>query len=354
MGGLKKILPPWLKQLILTLIELPGRIFSPFFSKSKLLASLYYTFLNRKFSREHKAVLSGRVAYHQKLKHIGQSAILLRRNVHRLEKGLIMEPRRDTFAEGFIGETVKYYKLAVQSGDLSKEECKWFTDVLKEYFSVVKETNSILKARKVFDGCIIESTENESDKYIPYSYDSLLPTDISFEALNKLFLKRRSVRWYQDKPVPMELVRKAIDIATLAPSACNRQPYSFYASSSREKAFAMASIAGGTVGFSQNLPCVITIVGDLSAYPNERDRHLIYIDGSLVSMQLMLSLETLGLATCPINWPDIESAEKKMQNLLDLKDYERPVMLLAVGYAKDKGGIPYSQKKNASVLLKQI
>ena len=96
------------------------------------------------------------------------------------------------------------------------------------------------------------------------------------------------------------------------------------------------------------------MVGDLSAYPGERDRHLIYIDGSLAAMQLMLAFETLGLSTCSINWPDVEAAEQKLEKLLDLKPYERPIMLLSVGYAQDKGGIPYSQKKDAQVLIKKV
>ena len=97
----------------------------------------------------------------------------------------------------------------------------------------------------------------------------------------------------------------------------------------------------------EGIPCTMAIIGDLSAYPRERDRHLIYVDGSLAAMQLMLAFETLGLSTCPINWPDIESAEKKIANLLKLKVYERPIMLLSVGYAQDQGGIAFSQKKKA-------
>ena len=116
----------------------------------------------------------------------------------------------------------------------------------------------------------------------------------------------------------------------------------------------MALCAGGTPGWAKGIPCTIAIIGDLSAYPRERDRHLIYVDGSLASMQLMLALETLGLSTCPINWPDIEREEKKMATLLKLKPYERPVMLLSVGYALNQGGIAYSQKKNANTLIKQV
>jgi len=65
----------------------------------------------------------------------------------------------------------------------------------------------------------------------------------------------------------------------------------------------------------------------------------------------MLALETLGLSSCPINWPDIESRERKIAKRLGLGAHERVVMLIATGYAMAEGGVPFSQKKCAELLL---
>ena len=110
----------------------------------------------------------------------------------------------------------------------------------------------------------------------------------------------------------------------------------------------------GTKGFSQNVPCTIVVSADLACYPTERDRHLIYIDSALASMQLMLALETLGLSSCPINWPDIEPLERKMSKYLNLPLSIRPVMLMAVGYALEDGKIPFSQKKSPTQLIHKV
>jgi nitroreductase len=150
------------------------------------------------------------------------------------------------------------------------------------------------------------------------------------------------------------LVRQAANIASFAPSACNRQPYRFLFCNETEKTVAIAKCAGGTSGFAENLPAIIAIVGNLAAYPYGRDRHLIYIDGSLAAMQLMLALETLGLSSCSINWPEVDSSERKIRKLIKLEDYERVVMLLAIGYADEAGGIPYSQKKQNNSILEDI
>ncbi|HFU1700020.1 TPA: nitroreductase family protein, partial [Klebsiella quasipneumoniae] len=179
--------------------------------------------------------------------------------------------------------------------------------------------------------------------------------NISYEELKKLFLQRRSVRWFdQTKTVDAQSLMDAIELASLAPSACNRQPFKFYFTVDQTKAREIAKIPMGTAGFADNIVALIVIVGDLSYYPYERDRHVIYIDASLAAMQLMLALETLGLSSCPVNWPDIESFEVKMEKKLGLTKNLRPIILLPVGYADPTGLIPSSSKKSSSELAVQI
>jgi nitroreductase len=67
-------------------------------------------------------------------------------------------------------------------------------------------------------------------------------------------------------------------------------------------------------------------------------------------MGFMYALETLGLASSAINWPDFEPLEAKMARTLALTPSERVVMLIAVGYADPEGIIPFSQKKSLDVL----
>lgn len=348
----KKLLPESVKILILKIKSSPGNVLFPAFKSSKLSSSLWYFIFSRKFGREHNAVLEGRAAYKRNLKLVGTSSVLLRRNIHRLEKGLIMKPRRSVFAEKFIEETVDTYAIAIQKGTLDKYEEKWITDVLVKYFEVVQDTRIINSARKKFS-CFFEHKDSDV-KFIPYQYKELPETAITYSDFNTLCTRRRSVRWYKQAEVPIELINRAVETASLAPSACNRQPYFFYVSQNKSIAVEIAKCAGGTPGWAENIPRIIVVIGDLSAYQNEKDRHLIYIDSSLAAMQLMLSFETLGLSTCCINWPDVESSERKLQNILKLESYKRPIMLISVGYAEGEGGIAYSQKKKPDELVKEI
>ena len=69
-------------------------------------------------------------------------------------------------------------------------------------------------------------------------------------------------------------------------------------------------------------------------------------------MSLILALETLGLSSCCINWPDIEKQELAAEKALKLEPDERIVMFVAVGYADPKGLIPYSEKRTPKELCR--
>jgi len=327
----------------------------PLFARSGFLASFYFTFINRSFYREHLSVLKGRLNYAKSLTTIDRSSALLRRNTHRLEKGLIMRPRRATFAKAYIGETVDCYERCLLSGKVDPEEMRWARDVITEYFRVVSDSEPAIKRHRE-KYLLLKSSEEPDNNIVeakPYQHRELPSLSVDYQSLLMLFKRRRSVRWYQCKAVPRNLIEQAVNAATLAPSACNRQPYRFVFFDKPGEVAEVANLAMGTAGFNKQLPSLFVVVGDLSCYPKGRDRHVIYIDGSLAAMQLMLALESLGLSSCPINWPDIESRERKMARHLNLGRHERVILLIAAGYAREDGGVPFSQKKTAADLLEE-
>lgn len=318
--------------------------------RSARVSSFYYFLFSREFDLEHQAVLAGKRAVSTAADG-NKRTYILRRSVHRLEKGLVMQPRRKVFAEDYISTTVDEFVTLTRDGLLTTDESKWVVDVLNGYFSVVDLTPTIGAARQRFFGFV---TANQDTSSVPYAAKRKTPASVTYEEFDALTRRRSSVRWYQDRQVPDELIRQAIDTACNAPSACNRQPYSFHVSTSREVAVALAKCTGGTAGFADNVQRVIAVTGNLAAYVHERDRHIIYIDASLATMQLLLALETLGLSSCVINWPDVSLHERRIRELLKLAVHERVIMLVAVGYADPEGGVPYSQKNRSDWAMKLV
>ena len=313
------------------------------------LSGVYYL-LNRRYTAQQKAGIAGRHAFYHRLEISNARSGFLRRHIHRLEKGLLMRPRKAIFALDYIDETVEVFAQCLQSNSLSKAESDWAVSVLSEYFSVVDEHPVIMDPSIRFDA-LCQQYELIKSEAIPYAAHARPSASITSNELSVLYERRRSVRYFANKPVPIELLRQAIQMAGSAPSACNRQSFKFISFNTPTDAQRIGAIAAGTAGFAQQFQSLLVLVGDLSAYPFEKDRHVIYIDGALASMQLLLALETLGLGACPINWADEPVAEANMQAELNLPSYQRVLMLIAVGYADDDGMIAYSAKRPVSELL---
>ena len=342
-----------LRRLIRDLIDRLDRRLLPFAASGGLIASGYYLLCSRQFRRAHRAVLAGRLAYYRNLAAPLGSSPLLRRNVHRLEKGLVMRPRNPVFAEDYIEETVDELVRLRAVGRLEQREEKWAMDVLADYFAAVTDTPAIARARESFTARAPAESGDGTIRSVPRPRSASAPAPVTIDAFMALCQQRRSVRWFEQRPVPREAVLQALDAAAQAPSACNRQPFLFRYFGDAGDAQRIAGLAMGTTGYAENIPALVVVLADLSCYPEERDRHVAYIDAALASMQFMLALETLGLSSCPINWPDIEVRERRMARELELPWHVRPAMLIALGYPDPAGGIPHSAKKPAGMMLRE-
>lgn len=324
-----------------------GKILPKYFVMNRFLAATYYLLFSGKFKREQYAVLKGKVKYLNEMKEKKSNIYTLIRNIHRIEKGLLMRPRRPVFALEFITETVDAF-VSIWSPELMKSDpqYKWFFDVLQEYFHTSGE-NPIVDKQKIRFLEKVGSIELNGiiSKSIPYSRVEENKPQISFEEFYKLTRYRRSVRWFLEKRVPHDLVDKAILAASQSPTACNRQPFEYRIVDEPELLNKVANLPMGVKGYVEGIPMMVVVIGNLDAYFDERDRHLIYIDASLANMAFMFALETLGLGSCPINWPDIEKLEIRMDKVLKLRNHQRTIMCIAVGYPDPDGKVAYSEKR---------
>ncbi len=336
-----------------------NNVLSKYFVATPFLSKIYYLFFSRKFNREQHSVLKGKVLHLKELKVEKANIYTLIRNTHRIEKGLLMRPRRDVFALKYIEETIDAFINIWDEKKIEKDkQFKWFFDVLNEYFQTSGEHSLINELALRFNDKVLtyklhtENIKNEQQKFIPYSRKEQDLPNISYEDFYKLTRYRRSVRWFKNKKVPHELVDKAILAAIQSPTACNRQPFEYRVIDDPQLLKTVANIPGGVRGYVEGIPMLVVAIGNLNAYFDERDRHVIYIDASLANMTFMLALETLGLSSCAINWPDVESLEKKMEKALGLKKHQRPIMCMAVGYPDLEGKVAYSEKRSLDYIRK--
>jgi nitroreductase len=328
-------------------VTLFGAQYLSFASRFSFLSGLHYTLISSEFSREHRAVLAAR-ARHIKDVYAGRGNLyMLRRNVHRLEKGLIMKPPRPIFGLDKIGETVHAYIACLKQLDQTetgvKSSLEWAKSILDAYFDRVADHPIIAEARAQYLAAGDQSMLDMSVAKTPYrrTTPANLPT---IEQLEDLAHFRRSVRWFSDRPVPREAIDRAIRVGMEAPSACNRQPFRYEVFDTKDLVQKVGAIPKGTPGWLHQIPCFVVIIGKFDAFRFERDRHVPYIDGCLSAMGLIYALEAQGISSCCVNFPDFADTEKRMAQVLKLPPWERAIMCLAVGYPDMGERVLYSQK----------
>ncbi len=183
----------------------------------------------------------------------------------------------------------------------------------------------------------------------------------------ELLKTRRSIREFQDKEIPLELVRDIIKDSCMAPSSGNGQPWKFVVVNNRqwirklsdesksnlvstiEKDPASllkkyeANLRNKEFNIFYNAPCMVYIVA-------RREVRSLWIDCSLAACYFMFSAAARGLGTC---WVMLGSDVRKPEILkaMGLDDTYQIVAPIIVGYPQRPPGLPV---RNEPEILKII
>jgi nitroreductase len=193
-------------------------------------------------------------------------------------------------------------------------------------------------------------------------------TQTQTPSYKEVALGRRSVRVYDPSfKIPREELTELFQEALRAPSTANGQPWRFLVIDSqpvKEKLLPIANNQQQIVDAS----AVIAVLGDMESYklletvfsrsvelgympeatkdtllpnytklfsslPAEQMKKVLYIDGGLVSMQLMLSAKARGYDTVPMGGFD----GAKLVEAFGISERYVPIMLIAIGKAAKEG-----------------
>lgn len=164
-----------------------------------------------------------------------------------------------------------------------------------------------------------------------------------------LFADRTSVREYAARPVQPELISEAIGICSKSPSVCNRQPYRVRLITDTKQIESILAVQGGMTGYSTP-PALLAVTTDIRDFVGMNERNQVYVDGGIHSMALMMALEFVGLAACPLNAMFSRSKEKQMRSLLGTQ-HEAFIMFIAVGHFASSSQAPKSFRYDEDKLV---
>ncbi|MBM7610756.1 nitroreductase [Lysinibacillus composti] len=188
------------------------------------------------------------------------------------------------------------------------------------------------------------------------------------EAFLDVIQERRSVRTYDPTvKISREEMSEILKLSTLAPSSSNLQPWRFLVIDTPELKEKLLPIANNQQQVVE-ASAIIAVLGDVKSYekaekiykqaveagfmpeetaksfiertvemysslPSEVARQIVYTDGGLVSMQLMLVARSKGYDTVPMGGYN----KAKFVEAFGISEQYVPVMLIAIGKAAKPG-----------------
>ena len=153
---------------------------------------------------------------------------------------------------------------------------------------------------------------------------------------------RKSVRAFEDRPIPEELKRQILEAAVQAPTAGNQQLYTILDITDSQLKQAL-SITCDHQPFIAKAPMVLIFCADckkwLDAYreagctpraPGAGDLLLAVTDAAIAAQNAVVAAESLGIGSCYIG--DVMENCERQRELLHLPDYVFPAAMLVFGW----------------------
>ncbi|GAG65253.1 unnamed protein product [marine sediment metagenome] len=144
--------------------------------------------------------------------------------------------------------------------------------------------------------------------------------------------KRQSVRSYQDKEIPEDVLQQVLEAGRLAPSASNKQNWKFIVVKDEDLRKKLVP-ACKNQEFIGEAPVVIAGCGTDPDYVMTCGEHSYSIDLAIALDHMSLEAASLGLGTCWIG----AFYQDQVKEILSVPEDVRVVSLMPLGYPKKLG-----------------
>lgn len=142
----------------------------------------------------------------------------------------------------------------------------------------------------------------------------------------RVLKERRSIRRYQKKEVPKDIIEDIIDCARFAPSAINIQPWEFIVITDKKMREKIADITDYGKFIKEAPVCVAVFCKDTKYYLE---------DGSAATTYILLAAKSYGLGTCWVAG-DKKFYSEKIRELLGVPKKYKLISLISIGYPDEE------------------
>lgn len=149
--------------------------------------------------------------------------------------------------------------------------------------------------------------------------------------LLEVIYRRRSVRKYEKKPIPEEILKAILEAGRLAPTAKNLQPWHFIVV--RDPEIKRKLIFTGWNNFIEEASVVIVGCGEM-------DKKWAVVDVAIALQNMVIAAEALGLGSCWIG----AFEEEEVKRALGVPDNLKVVAMITIGYPAERPEPPPKKK----------
>ncbi len=266
---------------------------------------------------------------------------------HSIEKGLSQQNVKLGFGTNKLDELLFLISLYSMKGYSLREDCyQSAISTILIYIKIHEKHNfdvSALKNRMLS----YHDNDNKSGGYKTLKKEDVLNgIKGDFQRFSE---SRHSIRCYSNKPVDMEKIFHAIDIAQNTPSACNRQAWNIKVVKEPELKKIIIDNQNGNKGFGESIDKILLVTTDVQYFYSPRERNQAYIDGGLYSMNLLYSLHFEGIATVPLSASLSRKQAKIVRNSLGILKSENLILFIGLGNYLDEFKITKSSRHHPRV-----
>lgn len=288
---------------------------------------------------------------HVKTRASQESKIL--RQAHMIEKGMSLSSPRKGFGQEKITVLFEmldqYLQMEFPADGMPFQNA---ICVLNEYVVLQRkmgyEKPEMLEKLKRFDRYRVPGKEAG----IKYDTQENLMSHIN-QSYPEFFCSRHSMRQFSNEVVSTEEVKRAIEIAQKAPTACNRQATKVYMYTCEGTNKSIGKAIAGNTGFENEVKNYLVVTADVSAFYDSFERNQIYIEAGFFTMALVEALHYNGIGSCILQNGEYYKKNEEFKKICEnIPDNERIVLFVAIGYYKEEFTYAVSLRKGVNDVFK--
>ena len=145
---------------------------------------------------------------------------------------------------------------------------------------------------------------------------------------------RRSIRKYQDKEIPDEMINDLLEAGMAAPSAVAKDPWHFIVVRNRETLNKIVGAMPNAKMLSQ-APAAFVVCGDINKAHIQAESYMLQ-DLSAAVENILIAANILGLGTCWLGMHPRPERLAFIRELFDLPDNIIPMCGIALGWPAEQ------------------